>query len=257
MARAKKAKSENDVLRSMFPDLPTRDDVEDATVETKGNDDKEDYSKVIQELQAKLAEQERSLEESRRERMALMSQPQRVVPPQEPKFDTSNIPNPIDDPEGYAKAVRQSIDAGIKYQRELDNFNAQQERQQTGKLSSLWESFQEAHPDYAENQKRVEIAATQVVQRAQQRGINLDQYMYANSGMFMKDVIKEMDDLFGKPTAGDDTEVDDDDEPDNRTGGIPGGAEAGGRGSAGPKNEKLGSLTQEISQWQAKTGYGR
>lgn len=256
MARKRKASNENDVLKSMFPDLPTRDDEENETkVETKTGDD--DYSKVIEELRAKVAEQDRALEESRRERLALMSTPQRVVAPQPPKIDNSNIPNPIDDPEGYANAIRKQIEAEANYKQEVQQFQQQQQQQQTGRLTSLWDSFQEAHPDYAENQKRVEIAATQVVQRAQQRGLNLDQYMYGNSSLFMKDVIKEMDDLFGKPVADTDDDDDDtDDTPDSRTEGIFGG---GGRSAAGGGKaaEKLGSITSEISAWQEKTGYGR
>lgn len=257
--KAKTAMSEQELkeynaqmMKFLHPDIPTRDDDEPEPEQKSG--DQAQITALMQQI-ANLQSQVTT-----QQTQQPTYTPARVdIPPAKPVFDASKAPDPVDDPKGYAEFVRNGILEEQRWQNDVTTWQQRQQATQQNRLSQLWEQFADQHEDYAQDEERVEIAATRVAQRAAKAGMDVDKYMYQSSGIFMNEVVKEMDKLFGKPKAGglDDDDDGDDGVPDSRTGGIFGGAEYGSKPTGGKSQEKLGSLSADIKAWQEKTGFKR
>lgn len=253
MAKRKEL-SADDILKQMYPDLQTSEDAEAAAAAklaaAKGTEN--DAGAQIAQLQQQIAQLQgvvstvRTPEPKYRE----AQRPQKPV--------MGKAPDPIQDPDGYANFVQQATSALIDYEKADWQWQQGQAATAQNRTGGLWGKFEAAYTDYAapENSKKVEIAAKEVLQRAQAAGMDTDQYMYSNSEAFMRDVVNEYDGLFGKAgvAAGDD----DDDDDDNRATMFDGSAAgANGVGKTPQPPERFGALSQGINAWQEKTGFHR
>lgn len=257
MAKRKQV-SADDILKQMYPDLMTSDDFE------KKDEPKADPNANAQvaELQAKLAALESQLSNVSRANSALSSQVTIPQPPVPPQFDMSKAPDPVENPQGYAKFVMDAANAKIEYEKNAILYQQEMSRTQAERSNALWNDFSTKYKDYAADDEKVAIATQQVVAKARAKGIDPEKYMYGQSEIFMKDIVSEMDRLFGKAgaaaSAGSDD--DDDDEDDVRTD-VFGGANAGVGGAAAAKAqqppERYGSLSKDLMAWQEKTGFHR
>lgn len=260
MARKNKAQtSADDILKLMYPDLLTSDDfapkvsAASEQVAATGAD-----ARAIADLQAKIAGLQDQLQQTSRTNSALMTQAKVDMPPARPTVDFSKAPNPIDDPAGYAQFMYNANQQQIDYEKQAYAYQNKQAQTSQQKTAMLWSDFEKKFPDYASNDKRVEVAASRVIARAAALGQDTDKYMYGNSAGFMQDIVAEIDDLFGKPVAGDADDGDDDDDGDDLRTDVFGGSVATGgvrQKSAAP--EKYGVLSKDIMAWQEKTGFHR
>lgn len=259
MAKKPKQVSADDILKQMYPDLMTSDDYsqqQQQTQQTKAEPSVGDLQREIAQLQGRLeAVSTRPVQQVR--------QTQQEQAPQAPIIDYDKAPNPIDDPAGYAKFVRETTQAQIDYEKAAYAWQNRQAQVAATRNNSLWDDFSTKYKPYAGDPEKVEAATGVVLSRAQAKGVDINEYMYGNTDQFMKDVAAQMDKLYGKPSEGDDdddyVDVESDDEPDNRTAGLLGGSMAGGKTAATPKAapQKYGILSQEVMAWQEKTGFHR
>jgi hypothetical protein len=250
----KKQLSADDVLAQMYPDLMTSDDFVEEKKEEKpatGAD-----AAAITALQQQIANLNSQLANVSKVNSALSTQVTVDAPPARPVLDMSKAPDPLDDPKGYAKFVHDNAMATVNYEKEAYLYQQRQQQTAAQRQASLWASFSTKYAPYAKNDKQVEIAATQVLNRLKSNGIDTDKYMTTQSEDFMKDVAAEIDGLFGKPK---DVDADEDDDDDDRTD-VFGGGFAGAKLSAGGKQappQKYGALGTELKAWQEKTGFHR
>lgn len=213
----------------------------------------------MEAMKAQIAEMKAALASQQSANIALMSQPSVSAPPQvRTSLDTKDLPDPTIEPEKYATEIARRGAELLDGQRQLDAYNARQHQSQTGRLNALWEDFNTKYPDYADNDERVKYAATSVVEQAAARGIDVNKYMFLHPDQFMKDVVSKMDTVFGKPEADDEADDIVEAPEENRTVGIFGGAESGGKPNAGKDAPvRAPSMFDDIRDWQAKTGFSR
>jgi hypothetical protein len=223
----------------------------------------------VKDLSDKLARMET-------ERFALLAQsPQQVTVqqvPAQPALDTSDLPDPVTAPAEFQKELSARVNKLVAAT--VASTAAQQTgaQQTQNRVDALWEDFSKAHPDLAENQDLVEFAATKVAQRAQARGIDVNKYMFTTRDAFFGDVVKEIDTLRpaavqGTRVAPADQAASDEgtrdapaartaaaDEPAfDRTGGIFGGQEAGGRPAV--RDAKATDMLEDLKELQRSSGY--
>lgn len=253
--------SAEDILKQMYPDLPSSDDYVQENPATKQTQNQPNVDPQVAELKAQLAALQAQVQTQTKTASALMSQAVQDMPPQMPQIDYSRAPDPVEDPKGFAEFNMRATQQLLAW-KEADFEYKQRQRTTTQTRNDiLWDKFTKDYPAYAENDERVGIAAEMVVKRAVANGTDPDKYMYGNSAGFMQDVVHEIDRLWGKPQTGVDTDDDDidDDEPATRTDGLFGGS--GQSGDATSKSKappsQYGALSQELMAWQEKTGYKR
>lgn len=248
-------------MTRQIPDLPFEIPADDAKI-TKGKGG--ETTITVAELQAQIKAMQDKFEADtkslRDTNLALMQttpvQTQQLLPTE---VDLKDLPDPVSDPTGYAKAVadrtRQALENAARNQQVV----ATSQNLQTNRLNALWEDFSDKYADYAKNPGRVRYLAQEVAAKAEARGRDVQKYMY--TPQFMADVVTLYDKEFGKPQGEDDGDGTDDgegtvlDKDDLRTGGIPGG---GPKTSKPPKNtedEQGVSIMEGVRSWQQKTGF--
>lgn len=182
-----------------------------------------------------------------------------LTPPGE--IDLSNLPDPILDRDGYGKALSARV---VEHQQKIANYQEQQRQQKVtqensynSKVQGVWEDFAIAYPDIAENQDQVEYAARKAMERAMRKGIDPQRYMFGNSPIFIRDVAREYESIFGKVGEGDETVVEELGGPDDdgRTAGIFGGTQSGFSPSKGRTKEQPGDMIKELQARQRKSGF--
>lgn len=212
---------------------------------------------TVEELRAQLAALQNDLKTQRETNLALMTQAPVTAPQPKPTdVNMDNLPDPVQDPVAYGRELLARQRTAL--QNEEYNKGLQQQQQQTSaaRVQALWEDFVEAYPEYAKDTEKAQFAANAVVQRALARGRDADKYMFGASRQFFEDAVKHYDKTFGKPgegASGDD--ADEDDSPDNRALGLPGGGPSGR--SKAPSEDDLPQTTtaDSLRQWQQKTGF--
>lgn len=253
---AKKKSSAEEILAQMYPDLKTSDDYADPAAKQAAA---AAPNAEVAALQAKLAALEGQIAVSQRTAAALTSQQTRDMPPQAPVIDYSKAPDPVEDLAGYTKFMLDAQEARINYEKQAIGYNQRQQQAVATKTATLWDTFKATHGDYTKDEKRIEIATTQVINRAKAMGLDTERYMYGNSDQFMKDVVAEFDGLFGKPGGGGGQSVttdDEDDDADDRATVLGGGVATQQGQTAGKQPPpRYGNLSQEVMTWQEKTGF--
>lgn len=248
-----KAKRDEHGQIKFMPDLP----YDDGTDDNAGQQAAATKGPTTEELLARIEALTSQVSGLQSTNTALMSQPQMHNAPPAPTLDLSNMPDPTLDPEAYARETIMRQQKFNESQRAVQEYNAQQQQVEQRRLNALWEQFQEAHPGY-DNIEQIEFVTRKVVQRAADRGLDVNKYMYANSAGFMNDVVHEYDKIFGQP-ANDDDDDDNDvsgtiEAADDRSAGIFGGMESGGKPAQGGK-DKPGDMFDDIKAFQKKTGF--
>lgn len=247
---AKKTVSADDILRQMYPDLPTSDDFKPAAAAGASAEP------TIAELQAQITALKAGNYQA-------ASKPIRGRPldlpvaPTRPVFDLSKAPDPIQQPQDYAAFVRQMTEADISYEKKQYQWEQQAQKATADRVVGLWDDFSGAYGAYGKDPKKVEVAAAQVVNKKNAAGVNTNKYMFEDTDSFFNDVTKEYDELFGKPKPVLEGAGDNDDDEDNR-----GVVSGGGVGSTAPVNvarppEKFGALGSDLDAWQQRTGFYR
>lgn len=259
MAKKQPKVNPDDILKQMYPDLMTSDDYEaEEAAKTAAAAKPDDSAKTIADLQAKLAGLESQIATVGQTNRALSTQAAVDMPPVRPNVDYSKAPDPATDPAGFAQFMDNVTQARVDYEKQVFQYQNRQAQASSQKTAMLWSQFEKNYPEYAKNDKRVEVAAAAVINRARAMGTDTDKYMYASSGDFMKDVVKEIDDLFGKPQP---VEVEDNDdeggEDDVRTNVFGGSSAAGAPGAPRQAPQRYGTLSKDIMAWQEKTGFHR
>lgn len=253
VTRKRKAEAEViDTGGSIFDHFARQNEDINGTVEKKDVAEKPDASA---ELLKQIADLNARVEQAERTNLALLSAKPVTVDTvvqrqEEPKDD--ELPDPTLDPNGYARAVTE------RAERRIQNFMAEQQRQQkadaeaSNSSKDLWTDFAAQYEDYAADEERVSFATAQVMKDLKAKGIDVARYTTTARDKFFKDVTTRMDKIFGKPGEGSETE--EVDEPANRTGGIFGGMESGGKPSK-HSQEQPGDMIKDLHDLQRKSGF--
>lgn len=206
-------------------------------------------------LLERISQMQKQLDQQERDNLALLSTPNGGSQNQQreaPKLDLTNLPNPIDDPEGYAKEMNVRYEKGLKDQSQYLQETQNASRQQDGKVNELWDNFSERYPQYADDPDKVEFAALKVAKAAQRRGVDLNRYMFQTQEKYMRDVAQEFEKSFGTKEEADDGDDEADAPADRSIGIMPGGK--GPTRAAEPKGKK-GDLISDLHELQIKTGF--
>ena len=219
----------------------------------KKNEDKTpEVSPDVAQMQGRMDELSKQLDALRETNMTLMMQPDNKtiapVMPVVPKVEA--LPDLMEDPDGYAKALERQITSRIEARMTAASTKAAIENQAATKYNDLWDDFKGTHKEYSEDFKKVQYAANQVATALTKQGLDVEKYMFTNRKRFMEDVTKEMDSIFGKPGAAMLPASDD----ASRTGGMFGG------GDSVPKPDvemEPDNAFSDIRKWQEETGFHR
>jgi hypothetical protein len=213
-------------------------------------------------MEAKNKKLESENESLRRSTMQLMATPLPATTSpvaSTPAKDT--LPDPTEDPKGYAEAVRANAEREARAALEAERAKDRNEVSAKQRTAQMFEDFARKYPEIAKYKGRVEYIAGELVKKAIARGMDGQKYVFGAQDMFFDDVAKAYNDEFGVPAKDTVTDGDDgkDDDPDEgRTGGIPGGLESGHTLSSGkkdPKPEGPSGMIKELQDIQLKTGF--
>lgn len=222
---------------------------------------------TVSELMAKIAEMNGRFEQIEQDRaigMTLATQPVATQPviPAEPKLDLTNLPDPVYNAKEFNEQLQARITANVAalvdHRVVVQNAATAGQRSQEQAATALWDNFRSNYSDYAENEDQVAFAAQKVAEELRQKGVDVPRYMSSRQDMFMKDVTKKMDSIFGKPNGEVDVDLDDNDgnkgnDDVQRTAGI-----FGGNNSPTPRSPSgkaaQGDMIAEIQEMQMKSG---
>lgn len=252
---------------------------DDAKERDEGADDGQEPGEEgkIAALEARLTAQQKELDRVSRTNTALMStaptfgvQPQGQGADGDPEISMEGLPDPVTDAQAYHRELSKRIAASIRAQTERDNEERRAmeaaEATRNARTDALWEEFAQGHPELAEQKDLVSVCAAQVVQKAINRGMDPDKYMFGASEQFFADVEGEVEKRFGKALKamkaekgkkGEEDEQDDGTPAHireaNRALGIQGGVSSGGQPGRG-REEPRGDLVEDLHKVQRKLG---
>ncbi len=206
----------------------------------------------VAQMQGRMDELSKQLDALRETNMTLMMRPDTPTAPVMPTVPKVEVlPDLMEDPDGYAKALERQITARIEARMTAANVKATAEQSATAKYNDLWDDFKGTHKEYSEDFKKVQYAANQVAASLTKQGLDVEKYMFTNRRQFMEDVTREMDSIFGKPGA---KLLPDPESDASRTGGMFGG------GDSVPKPDvpmEPDNAFSDIRKWQEETGFHR
>jgi hypothetical protein len=236
-AKVKTDTAANDLIKLIHPDIGWDEPDDEGAPATK--QDGPDYAAMLAAMQGQVATMQSQMETLHRTNMALMAQPVNApVAPKVQEFSMEGLPDPALQPSEYAREVNRRVQESIRSQQAFTEHQRAQTNSAKGTEEALWERFQEVYADYASaGEDKIRFVAEKVVAQAQKRGLDVNKYVTGAQDVFMADVAKEYDNIFGKPGADDDDDDDDDDSGDVRTAGMFGGVPSGGRPTTGDADE--------------------
>jgi hypothetical protein len=230
---------------------------------------------TVEDLQKQVADLAKQLERSNTERLATIAAGtpvfQQQTPLEQPQVDTSGLPDPITDPEGFNKGLNDRISRAVETAQR--NVSIEQSNQQSiqQRADALWEDFSEKYPWLKDKQDLVEFVAGKVAQRAQGKGLDLSRYMFVTPDLFFGDVIKGLGDLGVTQPSDEDPDGASGDtpataqgapqrpaqgsEPPDRTAGLFGGQDSGGRPAKGAEQDTPGDMLKDLKDLQRASGY--
>lgn len=246
-------------------------------VDNEDGDQITEKDEQYEKLATQMADLQKRLEEQSRLNMALMQQPQKwqsqtdTYVEQDP--NKIPLPDPALDPDGFSAAQIKRADVAAENRRQREDRSRRQQEDIDKKVDNLWSAFGEAYPDYDGDKRKTEFVATQVLQRAKAKGLDVERYMFLNQDTFLADVAKEYDDVFGSPI--DDEEYEDrrpaarakprrrtdnrrrrDDDDDGRSASIFGGQESSGRHTRRNEDDNgPGNMIDDLQIAQKKSGF--
>lgn len=189
-------KQEQDEL---FPDFSFDGDNEEVDDENESDDndsgseeggesgDKEDLEKA--ELKKRIEQQDKRFDEI----MTTMLRNQQSQQPDavEDQFKEMDVPNPVDDPDGFAKAVQHNADMRVK--REIANVEARQ--RETESSSKIWNQFEEKYPELAKHEDIVEAVSGKIAKDMTAAGVDFRNYVATDPERFFDKVAERMNSL--------------------------------------------------------------
>lgn len=218
---------------------------------------------ALLERMSKLEDTNRQLQE---ERIALLGQrpqqsggQQQQTPqlPDEPTLDTTGMPDMLTKPDEYNAELERRLKTYNSEMRQYEqkvreaNEAAAQSHEPQVDSSALWAAYKEDHPEYAKKESWVRFAAGEAVAQLQKRGVDAQALMQRSPEDFFKKVNEVYDKEFGAPESGDEGDGGDEGDADDRTAGMFGGQEAGGRPTPGKKGGDDGpTFTQQLKEVQ-------
>ena len=257
-------KKQVDAGQPFRPDLTYFDPSDTVGDKTQANSAKPNPE--YEALTKRLDEMAAQLRAAQNTNAALMAQPTIVNPPKfRTEIDPNALPDPLENPKEYALALgkqNKEIAEGVVAQSRMTQDQAQTEAQ---KIANLWNRFgaMDIYKPYAANPDQVEFVANKVVAEKRAQGLDVQKYVFMGSDQFMADVVAQYDKTFGKPKvagAEDDEGDTTDDTDDNRTVGIMGGVETGGKpvtAAAPTAAQDTADMFQDVRAWQQKSGFSR
>ena len=240
-------KQEQDEL---FPDFSFDGDNEDVADENESDDNdsgseeggesdkQEDLEKA--ELRKRIEQQDKRFDDI----MTTMLRNQQTKNP-EPvadQFKEMEVPNPVDDPDGFAKAVQHNADMRVK--REIANVEARQ--RETENSSKIWSQFEAKYPELAKHEDIVEAVSGKIAKDMAAAGVDFRNYVATDPERFFDKVAERMNSLiagFSGPGSAD------------RTSGL-----VGSNGGKKPKKKEKSddsdgdSLIDDLKSMQIKSG---
>lgn len=143
------------------------------------------------------------------------------------KVDLSGLPNPDEDWEGYNKGLQERINAAQQAAVHQVQTTVTAQFEQRTAIDRLWSGFREKYPEWAAYEPLVESVSRRVVSEAENRGVDLERYLFSTSDLFYGDLEKALKAGYGKLLEeGEEGEEEGDDqdtrEPDGRTSGLDG-----------------------------------
>ncbi len=241
----------------------------------------------ITAMQTQLAEQSKRIDDLTETNQILQAgmfraaNPAMVVAPvvaAPPEFDSTGLPDPADDPEGYQKAFNARLGKFVSDTTAAATAKASAEAQATTNAAAqsqqLWDNFATEFPELAPKKSLVETAARIAVGRASAKGLDPNTYMHSMTGQFYRDIVaecalivkpdepekkgegegegegKEKDGKKGGPTAEEAAAA----AEAQRTGGIMGGDQTT-PAKKGEGEEAGGSLVKDLMDIQKETGF--
>ena len=260
MARKAKKKQEASVFSQYEAHASSLNDAAEKEV---GEVTEKPAGPTMEDLLKQVSSLNERLDRAERTNLALMASPIQQVEQRQasatPKniadIDMKGLPDPSEDPEGYAREVSARISKNVSEYTAASTTARANEDNTAARAKALWDRFASKYEDDAKDQTRVEFAASKVAADAKAKGLDLNRYMFGpGSDMFIDDVKKKMDEVFGA-RKGDEDEEDGEDEADTgRTASIFGGMESSGRIDKKQKDEQ-GDMIKDLHDIQRKTGF--
>lgn len=265
------------MFQSGAPDWEDRDEGVETKTQGNGNASGGDATAVaMHALQEQIAMLRENQQRSARGVTSLLSQTGGTAEPTIATFNTDGLPDPVTDPQGYAREIANRGASVIASQRAHDAWVQENTVRQSKALDTIWHDFSEKYPEYASHEKLVQAAVGNLVSSAQTRRLDVNKMIFGDTENFFADVKKEMEDMAGGAnifTTGDEDEGDENDggasnaagasgdaleagdEDLGRTAGVFGGQDSGGRPNPSAKKDVDMDMFAEIRKFQQKEGW--
>lgn len=180
-------------------------------------------------------------------------QPQQEPAPKAPALDFSNLPDPVDKPEEFRRAMQEQMSQSFQAQQEYLRHQYQQEQRQyqtaaqkEKALDDLWGKFQTSYSDLATKETLLRGAIQAESESYRQRGMDPADGILREPDDFMERVASRMRKELGAPAPAAPSPT------PNRTGGLAGGTSYNGASNVKGK-EPPGFLSQ-LKKAQADSG---
>lgn len=246
-------------VQNLFPDIPYEGNPDNQPQATKAG--AEDFEAKIAGLLGKIEALSSSVNSLQESNAALMARPQVVYAPAQiaPTQQEAAIPDPLENPDGYTQAITERILGRVD---ELLRTNAAQQNQHNELANAsdqLWTDFSEAFPEWSEFPDEIGFVAQKVLDKAIERRVDPERYVFANRDKYFKDIEAEAKRMFGHLIVDEDgenkgagTPYDDD---TDRSGGIWGGNGAAMPTSKGANPAAKGDMIADIIKLQKDSGF--
>lgn len=283
ISRTPKRQAEEHKDDSIFVD-PIAQVFEDVDHEFDGKGKEGDYGSDarIEALAKQLTDMQNRLSEAERTNMALLTMPQgnRSQVTDQPMFVdpmTVKLPDPALDPDGFDAATARRNELRDQNRTSKAEFESRRKREQDDKVEDLWANFSSKFEDYAGDREKIDFVSIKLAKAAQRRGIDVERYMFVTQDKFMQDIVSEYNKVFGEPVVDDNRDEDredtrrsasrrdarstprrrnrEEDVYEDRTRGVFGGNEGGGRARSGKDAETGPTMIDDLYAIQKGSGF--
>ena len=175
----------------------------------------------------------------------MSQQPAPVATVQTTETAPEEVPDPITDPDGYRNHLKAEIKGEVK--QEIGQMRSETAKKEI--YNEIWTDFAKQNKDLAENHiGLVKYQATELLREIAGRGVDPQQYLITNKGVFMDDVANRTNSMISK-IKGDNVDT-------GRTGGVLSNSPRTATPKTPSDNEpKVTSFVEELQKEQMKTGF--
>jgi len=188
------------------------------------------------------------------------AQPQTPQQPQAQPIDFGDLPDPVDKPDAFKKALAQRFEQEMQQRlsSSLDSFQQKQTSQQTvqQQLDEVWNRFQQDYSDLASKTITLKGAVLAEREAMQQRNIDPQQGILSDPDGFMSRVATRMRNELGiaapqQQQQQQQQQAQQPAQPVNRTAGVGGGSRMNGSGGG---DKKFPSFVDQLKKEQLDKG---